>query len=54
MNNNPMNVTANEVLCEDNRLRPTSYHGAFFRGDFRFIVELQTRRAIMFFEFCEN
>lgn len=51
---NPMNVTVEEVLKEDNILKPASYIGKFFRGDFRYMVQLRTKTAVVYFEFHEN
>jgi hypothetical protein len=47
-------IIENELLQEDNILKPVAYIGSFINGDYRHIVELRTAKEIVFFELMEN
>jgi len=51
---NPMYITAEELLKEDNILKPTYHISTFVRGDFRYLIQLRTKTEKVYFEFHEN
>ena len=47
-------IIENELVQKDNILKPVAYIGSFIKGDYRYIVELHTKKEIVFFELMEN
>lgn len=47
---NPIKVSAEELLKEENQLRPWIMVTGYFQGQFKYIIQLQTQTEKVYFE----